>query len=38
MRSSLIPTDPQTLPPETTWDLLTKHGGKIERTVGNTFG
>jgi SRSO17 transposase len=33
-----ITTDPATLPPETTWDLLTNQPGKIERTVGNTFG
>jgi SRSO17 transposase len=33
-----ITTDPDTLPPETTWDLMTNQAGKIERTVGNTFG
>ena len=33
-----ITTDPQTLPPETTWDLMTNQPGKIEDTVGNTFG
>jgi hypothetical protein len=33
-----ITTDPATLPPETTWDLMTNLPGKIERTVGNTFG
>jgi SRSO17 transposase len=33
-----ITTDPQTLPPETTWDLMTNLPGKIEQTVGNTFG
>jgi len=33
-----ITTDPQTLPSETTWDLMTNQPGKIERTVGNTFG
>ena len=33
-----ITTDPQTLPPETTWDLMTNLPGKIERTGGNTFG
>lgn len=33
-----ITTDPQTLPPETTWDLMTNLPGKIEATVGNTFG
>ena len=38
LRSYQITTDPQTLPPETTWKLMTNQGGKIERTVGNTFG
>jgi SRSO17 transposase len=33
-----ITTDPLTLPPETTWDLMTNLPGKIEQTVGNTFG
>jgi SRSO17 transposase len=33
-----ITTDPATLPSETTWDLMTNQAGKIERTVGNTFG
>jgi SRSO17 transposase len=33
-----ITTDPATLPPETTWDLMTNLSGKIEPTVGNTFG
>jgi SRSO17 transposase len=33
-----ITTDPQTLPPETTWNLMTNLPGKIEQTVGNTFG
>jgi SRSO17 transposase len=33
-----ITTDPATLPPETTWDLMTNQPGKIEKTVGNTFG
>jgi SRSO17 transposase len=33
-----ITTDPRTLPPETTWDLMTNLSGKIEQTVGNTFG
>jgi hypothetical protein len=32
-----ITTDPATLPPETTWDRMTKQGGTIEQTVGNTF-
>jgi SRSO17 transposase len=33
-----ITTDPETLPPETTWDLMTNQPGQIEDTVGNTFG
>ncbi len=33
-----LTTDPQTLPPETTWVLMTNLPGKIEPTVGNTFG
>lgn len=33
-----ITTDPVTLPPETTWDLMTDLPGKIAPTVGNTFG
>lgn len=33
-----ITTDPATLPAETTWDLMSNLPGKIERTVGNTFG
>jgi SRSO17 transposase len=37
-RSFEITTDPATLPPETTWDLMTNLPGKIERSVGNTFG
>jgi len=38
VRSSQITTDPQAPPPETTWALMTNQPGKIERTVGNTFG
>jgi SRSO17 transposase len=38
VHSSQITTDPETLPPETAWDLMTTHPGKIEATVGNTFG
>src|SRR5258707_1110546 len=38
VRYSQITTDPATLPPETTWDLMTNQPGKIEQTVGNTFG
>src|SRR5262249_1407064 len=33
-----LTTDPATLPPETTWDLMTNLPGAIEQTVGNTFG
>ncbi len=33
-----ITTDPATLPPETTWNLMTNLPGEIARTVGNTFG
>jgi SRSO17 transposase len=33
-----VTTDPATLPPETTWELMTNQPGKIEATVGNTFG
>jgi DDE superfamily endonuclease len=33
-----LTTAPVTLPPETTWDLMTNLPGKIEQTVGNTFG
>jgi SRSO17 transposase len=33
-----ITTDPIHLPPETTWDLMTNLPGKIQQTVGNTFG
>jgi SRSO17 transposase len=38
VRSYQITTDPATLPPETTWDLMTTQPGTIEQTVGNTFG
>jgi len=38
VRSFQLTTDPVTLPPETTWDLMTNLPGKIEQTVGNTFG
>jgi SRSO17 transposase len=38
VRYSQVTTDPLTLPSETTWDLMTNLPGKIERTVGNTFG
>ena len=33
-----LTTDPQTLLPETTWDLMTNLPGTIEQTVGNTCG
>jgi SRSO17 transposase len=38
IRSYPITTDPQTLPPETTWDLMTNLPGQIRQSVGNTFG
>jgi SRSO17 transposase len=38
VRSYQITTDPATLPPETTWELMINHPGTIEQTVGNTFG
>ncbi len=33
-----LTSDPQTLPPETTGDLMTNLPGTIEQSVGNTFG
>ena len=33
-----ITTDPVHLPPESTWQLMTNLPGKIEDSVGNTFG
>jgi hypothetical protein len=38
VRSYQITTDPEPLPPETTWDLMTNQPGTIQATVGNTFG
>ena len=38
IRYFAITTDPVHLPPETTWNVMTNLPGKIERTVGNTFG
>jgi SRSO17 transposase len=37
-RYFVVTTDPVHLPPETTWHLMTNLPGKIEQTVGNTFG
>ena len=37
-RYFVLTTDPVHLPPETTWHLMTNLPGKIEETVGNTFG
>lgn len=37
-RYFVVTTDPVHLPPETTWHLMTNLPGKIEETVGNTFG
>jgi hypothetical protein len=34
----VLTTDPVHLPPETTWHLMTNLPGKLERSVGNTFG
>jgi SRSO17 transposase len=33
-----LTTDPQTLPPESTWYIMTNLEGKIQKTVGNTYG
>jgi SRSO17 transposase len=38
VRYWVITTDPVRLPPETTWNVMTNLPGKIEQTVGNTFG
>jgi len=38
VRDYPITTDPATVPPETTWDLMTNQPGTIEQTVGNPFG
>jgi hypothetical protein len=38
VRSSQRTTDPKTLPPETTAELMTNPPGKIEATVGHTVG
>ena len=35
---SLVTMDPRTLPPESTWYVMTNLEGKIEKTVGNTYG
>ena len=37
-RYFVVTTDPVHLPSETTWHLMTNLPGKIEETVGNTFG
>src|SRR5260370_39586828 len=37
-RYSQITTDPATLPPATTWELMANQPGKIAQTVGNTVG
>jgi SRSO17 transposase len=31
-------TDPQTLPPESTWYIMTNLVGNIRKTIGNTYG
>ncbi len=33
-----LTTDPQTLPPESTWYIMTNLAGDIRTTVGNTYG
>jgi len=33
-----LTTDPATLPPESTWYIMTNLEGKIQKTVGNTYG
>lgn len=38
VRYFVITTDPVRLPSETTWRVMTNLPGKIEQTVGNTFG
>lgn len=38
VRYFVITTDPVHLPSETTWRVMTNLPGKIEQTVGNTFG
>lgn len=38
IRFSILTTDPKTLPKEGTWYIMTNLEGKIEKTVGNTYG
>lgn len=38
IRYYLLTTDPQTLPKEGTWYLMTNLEGKIEQSIGNTYG
>jgi len=38
LRYFQITTDPVNQPPESTWQLMTNLPGKIEQSVGNTFG
>ncbi|MGZ3626033.1 MAG: IS701 family transposase [Ktedonobacteraceae bacterium] len=33
-----LTTDPQTLPPESTWYIMTNLEGNIRKTIGNTYG
>jgi hypothetical protein len=33
-----LTTDPKTLPPESTWYIMTNLEGKLQKTVGNTYG
>lgn len=38
IRYYLLATDPTTLPKEGTWSLMTNLEGKIEKTMGDTYG
>src|SRR5581483_9001394 len=38
IRSSLLTTDPTTLPKDGTWSVMTNLEGKLEKTIGNTSG
>lgn len=38
VRSSLLTTDPTTLPKDEIWYLMTNLAGRIEKTIGNTYG
>src|SRR2546425_5066789 len=38
IRYDHLTTDPHTLPPESTWYIMTNLEGKIQQTIGNTYG